>query len=555
MNTDPPNPPSGGQPVEPADPTDADSSTQISDRDQLIALMESFLLAKGYNPGRFRGYYDLVINNLANLLKLAPRSIAASDLANNQVAWDKWSQDVGLYLSGGDEEQFNAEIESICDNVKYPLALNSLEATINVAQPNMAQFVASIRSWIGNGESIQWDTDPDAPRLWESLLSSWSFTKNAVAKLRNEASQRPLADAMLHLIFYQSLLSDNERCEILLEAIVALPLPKGLDVPVISSAKADAIALKMPPRSTRTDVLKALAAQSISSNWLVEFLMPPLKYLHVGAFALEAKRTKNSTAEHQIGMYLCSMQHQRRVLSLKDKVVYGATCVAGDFQLYASAWRDQKLFFCPVETCIWDLKDPVQFIQCLYFLRALKIHLDESFKDDFDNFDKEKLAESLRKGLNWRNATSSTKRGNGEGGASESGSKRSRTGPGAEDDMDDVPDSVCDDDTYCRESYVSHPMTSREFVKLLPFITDTLLKYAEIGHWKQRVASSDHEQTVVHDSESAVMEKATWAQYDATITQHPPDATYRHVRTRLGLPHKFGIGNEDVQKGSIHESR
>ncbi|KAL5480533.1 hypothetical protein ACEPAI_1803 [Sanghuangporus weigelae] len=511
MNTDPPNPPSGGQPVEPADPADADSSTQIPDRDQLIALMESFLLAKGYDPERFRGYYDLVINNLANLLKLAPRSIAASDLANNQAAWDKWSQGVGLYISGGGDEQFEAEIESICDSVKYPLALKTLEATINVAQPNMAQFVASIRSWIGNGESIQWDTAPDAPRLWESLLSSWSFTKNAIANLRNEATQRPLPDAMLHLVFYQSLLSDNERCEILLEAIVALPVPKGLDVPVISSAKADAIALKMPPRSTRTDVLNTLAAESISSNWLVEFLMPPLKYLHIGAFALEAKRTKTSTAQHQIGMYLCSMQHQRRVLSLKDKAVYGATCVAGDFQLYASAWRDQKLIFWPVETCIWDLKDPVQFVQCLYFLRALKTHLDGSFKDDFDNFDKENLAESLRKGLNWRKSTSSTKRGNGEGGASESGSKRSRTGSGAEDDMDDVPDSVCDDNRYDGDlPYVSHPMTSQDFIKLLPFITETLLKYAEIGRWKQRVASSDHEKTVVHDCESAVMEKTTW---------------------------------------------
>ncbi|KAL5521924.1 hypothetical protein ACEPAF_1778 [Sanghuangporus sanghuang] len=518
MSTNPFNLPSGGKPLEPANPTGADMQTQLPDKEQLFSIMDAFVSANGHDPITLRKYYDVVIKSMMKFgIKSSPPSMAASDLARKTPAWTKWSAHIGVHISGGHDPGVSTEIENIRRNVKYPLAVKTLEATINVSQPNMANFVASIKAWTSVDRTIQWDAASDAPRLWEPLLNTWSLTKNAIEKGRNEATQHSLTDDMVHLIFYQSVTPEDERYEVLLEASLALPLPTAPDVPVVPSATADAVVMKEPPELIQTDILDTLAMEHIGITSMVECLLLPLQTLHLGVFPLESKRSTHSTALHQVGMDLCSIQHQRRVLCLKKKRVYGATCVGGKLQLYVSMWRDEDMVLIrPVSKCVWELKDPVQFIQCLYFLRALKNHLDASIQDDFDSFDKEKFKESIRGAPIWRTEPGTKRKNIGEG--SESSAKRSRTGSGVEDaefgiedKADDVSDSLCDGDMYNGSvPYDSRPMTIHDFVKLLPYITDELLKHARIDHWQLHVASSDHEQTVVHDSDSAVMEKAIW---------------------------------------------
>ena len=56
-----------------------------------------------------------------------------------------------------------------------------------------------------------------------------------------------------------------------------------------------------------------------------------------------------------------------------------------------------------VPSCVWDLGNPVQFVQCLYFLWALKKHLDESFEDDFNSLDTDKLRNNVKnQKVSWR---------------------------------------------------------------------------------------------------------------------------------------------------------
>ncbi|KAL5521927.1 hypothetical protein ACEPAF_1781 [Sanghuangporus sanghuang] len=260
----------------------------------------------------------------------------------------------------------------------------------------MANFVASIKAWTSVDSTIRWTTASDAPRLWEPLLNPWLLVKNTVEKRYHEAPQHPLLDAMMHLIFHQSVQRDDERYEGLFDASLALPLPNATDAPVVLSTTADTIVMKEPPLKTQTDILDTLGLEHIGMTSHVECLLSPLETLHLGIFPLEAKRSNYPTALHHIAMDLCSIQYQRRILCLKPRHVYGATCVGGKFRLYVSMWRIEDVIFVrPIRKCIWELKDPAQFIQCLYFLRALKSHLDQGMQDDFNSFNEQKLRESL----------------------------------------------------------------------------------------------------------------------------------------------------------------
>ena len=79
----------------------------------------------------------------------------------------------------------------------------------------MNHFIFSIKAWTQTNQAIQWDAVTNSSRLWEPLLYPWSLMKDAVYKGLNEATHRFLADQMLHLIFYQSVRSEDERYEIM----------------------------------------------------------------------------------------------------------------------------------------------------------------------------------------------------------------------------------------------------------------------------------------------------------------------------------------------------
>ncbi|KAL5501168.1 hypothetical protein ACEPAH_9555 [Sanghuangporus vaninii] len=187
-----------------------------------------------------------------------------------------------------------------------------------------------------------------------------------------------------------------------LETELARPLLSTNKVPKVYYAKADVLATKMPPRAALLKISMGLVSERITSTWSLQCLFCPLLELHVSVFALAASRPDDDTTERRMGMILCSMQYQRRVLGLKNKYIYGATCIKGKLALYASTWKDESLQWMPVTTCKWDLRQPHEFIQCLYFLQALHKHLDESFRDDYDDLDDEVLKRRVRQTVSWR---------------------------------------------------------------------------------------------------------------------------------------------------------
>ncbi|KAL5480530.1 hypothetical protein ACEPAI_1800 [Sanghuangporus weigelae] len=386
-------------------------------------------------------------------------SIAGSELASKPAFFSDWAAGVELFTAFSAGESVLSEIERIRTAVKYPEALKSVETTIDIQEPNMENFVVSVRAW-SNNPSIPWDVSSNDPRLWEYLLNNWSYAKNAVSKNLNEATQRELADAMLHLIFYQSVKEPGERYEIVFQIKIGT----------------------------------TLVTEGVSKVAITHCLMQPPETLQLGAFALEAKRVDAATAVRQLKLDFCSMQYQRRMLSLKDKTVYGATFVGGKFKLYASKWIGERLACMPVHECTWDIADPVQFVGCLYFLLAMKRHLDKSFEDDFDSFDVERLKASIQKRSEWRDESGSKRSRKDQG--SESASKTSRSdkrgskkgGQDAEAGSDRDVESGCGDDT----SYARRPIIMQDFITHMPYIWDQLIKFVRVENWQKGIASSEH---------------------------------------------------------------
>ena len=258
-------------------------------------------------------------------------------------------------------------------------------------------------------------------------------------------------------------------------------------------------------------------------------LLSPTDKIKLGVFPLEARGTDGSAACHRVELNLCSIQYQRRALCLEDKRVYGATCIGGKFSLYAAYWINEAVVSVSsqvlsaiinltlmkevafVERGEWDLNDPVQFVKCIYFLRVLKKHLDESIQDDFDNFDQQKFEQSLkeRNEESWRIGPGTKRKY--QGTSSESTAKKPRTGSGLWDDELDVEDAdteACESDgDDSVEPRTTRPMTREGFIKLLPDIVEEVLKRAAIKDWQLRVASSDHSQVIVHENEPEVTEE------------------------------------------------
>ena len=146
------------------------------------------------------------------------------------------------------------------------------------------------------------------------------------------------------------------------------------------------------------------------------------------------------------------------------------------------------------EPFIWDLRDPIQFIQCLYFLWELKKHLNESFRDDSDSFDISKLTGIVKQNPFWRNFGESKKQR--KDGKSESDSKRSKPNDSEDQVVDDVDMMDGADEDPRNISHSPRPLTLRDIILKLPFIYDELLKVARIEEWKKSVAASEHEGTL-----------------------------------------------------------
>ncbi|KAL5501165.1 hypothetical protein ACEPAH_9552 [Sanghuangporus vaninii] len=130
--------------------------------------MNTTSLTRIQDPNLFQERFDAIMKR-----KSSPLLTTASELALGIPTWTKWSSHIGVFISGGHDPNVSAEIESFKKDVKYPLVLRALEATINVSEPNMANFVDSIKAWTGVDSTIRWTTASDASRLWEPLLNTW----------------------------------------------------------------------------------------------------------------------------------------------------------------------------------------------------------------------------------------------------------------------------------------------------------------------------------------------------------------------------------------------
>ncbi|KAL5480532.1 hypothetical protein ACEPAI_1802 [Sanghuangporus weigelae] len=510
MSTGAPDLPLGrpAEDVEAGEPAGGSVTPQVPDQNRLYGILDSLVTLLGLDKEMLKAKYDGIIKRsfncsirvshlFCNILDISQQNRI---LAVRPAAWTAWATSVKFWQYEETQPDVLSEVERIKSNIKYPQTLLGLETVVDIQEPNMSEFVTAVNGWTRDDHTIQWDQTHGVPRLWESLLFSWSHSKNAVENSHNEATQRPLVDSMMLLVFYQSAKTPDERYEVLLEMQLALPRPSKDYTLVSYSVKADTIVVKQPPAGIRTVIDEAVISDGFAFKWVLAFLLRPLPKLQLGAFPLESKRSALHNVDLQVAMDLSSIQHQRRILGLKDRHIYGATCAGGIFALYASKWRGERLTWMPVKSCVWDLKHPVQFIKCLYFLWALKKHLDESFKDDFDSFDVGKVRANFKQGPFWRFAPDSKKRRN--DGKSESGSKRTRSGnlSGNAGDQDveiwaDNDSAVDNDDEI---SNVHRPMTSLDIIKYLPFICEQLLKFDRVGRWSKIVTSSEYENTLVH---------------------------------------------------------
>ncbi|KAL5521926.1 hypothetical protein ACEPAF_1780 [Sanghuangporus sanghuang] len=503
MSTNPPNPPSDteGSSVQSGGPARGDA-IKSRDMEQVYSLMDTVVRILGKDPAESRKRYNAILNSNIRMDDEV-KSIAASDLASRADVFTAWASGIGLFPFNTSDNAVRSEIEGIKRMIKYPEALKSLETSIDVQEPNMQHFVASVKAW-ARDPLIPWERSPNVPRLWGPLLNNWSHTKNAVDNRLDEATQRELVDAMLHLVFYQSVKQPDERHTVMLEAELALPRPPTGASLISVKAKADAIILKEAPDDCQIKISKALAMEGIAMPALFQCLMNSPKLTQIGTFALEAKRDDTMVAERQLELDLCSMQFQRRMLSLKNKTVYGATCVGGVFLLYASKWIEEGLACMPLDSCKWKITDPAQFVECLYFLLALKRHLDESLNDDFNSIDVGKLRASIQQGPIWRSETAPKRPRKGEG--SESSSKRTRSGK--ERGNQDA-ESVIDGDDNNNDSghdvpYIHRPITVQDIFAHWPYIYQQLVKFSHVEDWQKIVASSEHENTPVHDDDGIV---------------------------------------------------
>ncbi|KAL5480531.1 hypothetical protein ACEPAI_1801 [Sanghuangporus weigelae] len=506
MSANPPNSPADTEDstMQSGGPAGGDA-TKSKDMQQVYSLMDMVVRILGKDPAKSRKRYNAILNSI-RMDDEEVKSIAASDLASRADVFTAWASGIGLFPFNTSDDAARSEIDGIKSMVKYPEALKSLETSIDVQEPNMQHFVASVKAWTRD-PLIPWDRSPNVPRLWGPLLNNWSHTKNAVDNRLNEATQRELVDAMLHLVFCQSVKQSDERHAVMLEAELALPRPSAGASLISVKAKADAIILKEAPDDCQIKISKALAMEGVAMPALFQCLINSPKLTHVGTFALEVKRDDAMVAERQLELDLCSMQFQRRMLSLKDKTVYGATCVGGVFLLYASKWIEEGLACMPLNSCKWKIADPAQFVECLHFLLALKRHLDESLKDDFNSIDVGKLRASIQKGPIWRSETIPKRSWKGEG--SESSSKRTRSDKErGNQDAELVID--CDDDNNDSGYdvlYIRHPITTQDIFTHWPYILHQLLKFSRVEDWQKTVASSEHENMLVHDDGEIVMGK------------------------------------------------
>ncbi|KAL5501167.1 hypothetical protein ACEPAH_9554 [Sanghuangporus vaninii] len=472
------------------------------DREEVYSVMDTLVRKLGKNPEDYRAKYNIILNSIR--MDDEVKSIAASDLASRADVFTAWASGIGLFPFNTSDNAVRSEIEGIRRTIKYPEALKSLEASIDVQEPNMQHFVASVKAW-ARGPLIPWERSPNVPRLWGPLLNNWSHTKNAVDNRLNEATQRELVDAMLHLIFFQSVKQPDERHTVMLEAELALPRPSAGASLISVKAKADAIILKEAPDDCQIKISKALAMERIAMPAMFQCLMNSPKLTQIGSFALEAKRDDAMVAERQLELDLCSMQFQRRMLSLKNKTVYGATCVGGVFLLYASKWIEEGLACMPLNSCKWKITDPAQFVECLYFLLALKRRLDESLKDDFNSINVGKLRASIQQGPIWRSETAPKRPRKGEG--SESSSKRTRSDK--ETGNQDAEFVIDGDDDNNNDSghdvpHIHRPITMQDIFAHWPYIYQQLVKFSHVQDWQKIVASSEHENTLVHDDDGII---------------------------------------------------
>ncbi|OCB83852.1 hypothetical protein A7U60_g9058 [Sanghuangporus baumii] len=417
------------------------------------------------------------------------RSVAASTLVLKAEEWQDWALSINLNLRT-DGISFQ-EIETIKAGVRYPVNLNSLEEEYYASIEHGTTFVRSIRNWIASDRSIVWDSNPQYPPFWDLLINEWSFVKDAVADNDYEAGQRCLIDCMMILIFSRSL-ERQHRFEVLLgfifsmEKELALPGPRSSLPPRLKSsyAKPDVAIMKDLPDSA--DILSSTREAGVDQS-VVHCLKhwSPGNTVLLGVFVVEDKQLDDLASPRQLSMYCSSMQYQRRALGLKSKPIYGATATHGVFQLYACFWGDKGRLWCrKVRDACWDLSRPDEFIQCLYFLRTLRQHIDASLEDDLRSFSIDRfVAKIQRNPENWRDRPSKRM-----GDSQDKGSKRPRPGEGPGDD-----DISVDEEDDLSECSLQTPRM--RLARIIDIVFTSNEKACQFVRWLNALPSNEHKET------------------------------------------------------------
>ncbi|KAL5501349.1 hypothetical protein ACEPAH_8609 [Sanghuangporus vaninii] len=395
------------------------------------------------------------------------RSVAASALVLKAEEWQDWALSINLNLRT--EEISFQEIETIKAGIRYPVNLNSLEE----------EYYTSI------GHGTTFVSNPQYPPFWDLLINEWSFVKDAVADNDYEAGQRCLVDSMMMLIFSRSL-ERQHRYEVLMEKELALPGPRSSLPPRLKSSYAKPGVAIMKDLPDSADILSSTRETGVDQS-VVHCLKhwSPGNTVLLGVFVVEDKRLDDLASPRQLSMYCSSMQYQRRALGLKSKPIYGATATHGMFQLYACFWGDKGRLWCrKVRDACWNLGRPDEFIQCLYFMRTLRQHIDASLEDDLRNFSVDGLVAKIQRNPeNWRDRPSKR-----TGRSQDKGSKRLRRGEGPCDD--DISVDEEDDLSEC-----SVQMPRMKLARIIEIVFTSNEKACQFVWWLNALPSNDHEET------------------------------------------------------------
>jgi len=112
----------------------------------------------------------------------------------------------------------------------------------------------------------------------------------------------------------------------------------------------------------------------LHSQWPSDIVTVPSEMSIIG-FAVEYRAHSSNANKNQLQIDLSTAQCQRKAVGLPDRIVYGATCWKGEFNIYASWWNTgTRITFGQMHGTL-NLNEPVDVLRCFCFLRNLQRYL------------------------------------------------------------------------------------------------------------------------------------------------------------------------------------